>query len=152
MKKIVSLNFIIASFTIMSCSSQQHTQSSNNSAVQYTAAKNYFVKNTYEANALQAIRLTSSNELNQYFGGARTMDSKSVQTNIDFEKNNAIALIYPKTDSTISIKITSVQSNTNNLLVHYKLKKGVKTTYSIVPFSLIILDKKYVENIQLVED
>lgn len=152
MKKLSFLSFIIASFTMMSCSSQQHTQNANNGAVQFTSAKNYFVKNTYEANALQAIRLTSANELDQYFGSGRTMNPKSAQTNIDFEKNNAIALIYPKTDSSISIKITSVQSDANNLSVHYKLKKGVKTTYSIVPFSLIVLDKKYVGNIQLVED
>lgn len=63
-------------------------------------------------------------------------------TAIDFKKQNVIAIIGNTTNYNTSYEITGVAMGAmGTVVVSYKTNKGIKMTYSIRPFTAIIIDK-----------
>ena len=117
MKKIMML--LCAVCLLIGCTSSQK-------AVKYQVAKNYFFVNNSPYSGL--LKITTEQELGKYFGMAATMGKDGQPTEIDFKKQFLIAKILPET-----------------LHVKYNIQRGEKQSYTMQPFSLLIVDRQYMD-------
>lgn len=139
-KKIVKFSFIAIAIFFFSCSSQKSKE------ISFREAQNYFVKNTFKTDQIVSKKITTQSELNDFFGSATVMGSNGKPTVIDFEKEFVVVVICPETyfDSQFtSIKL--VEAKENKVSIEYKITTKEKQTYSVVPFSLMILGKEHID-------
>lgn len=134
MKKIMML--LCAVCLLIGCTSSQK-------AVKYQVAKNYFFVNNSPYSGL--LKITTEQELGKYFGMAATMGKDGQPTEIDFKKQFLIAKILPETDTLTHIDPVSVTEEDNTLHVKYNIQRGEKQSYTMQPFSLLIVDRKYMD-------
>ncbi len=133
----------IIALGLASCKSAQTTGTSKNN-VPYVEANHYFVRN--DVTDFSPRKITSQEELEKFFGYAAVMssDGSGLPTSIDFSKQYVLAVILPQTDKDTDIKVKSLTSNGNKVMLAYKVvTKGAPRTYSTTPFTLLIVDKKY---------
>jgi len=116
--------------------------------IPYTVAQNYFVKNTVDTIANPKIE--TEEVFNSYFGSATTMGKNGKPTAIDFSKEYVIAVLLPKTDTATTIQPISLKKEPNNSIVfEYKVNLGNTQSYTIRPFLLLVIDKKFDGNLSL---
>ncbi|MBQ6310518.1 MAG: hypothetical protein IJK74_03100 [Bacteroidales bacterium] len=117
------------------------------SEVNYTIAKNYFIKNGAELPATH--KITDQETFNQIFGMATTMGENGKPTEIDFDKDFVIAvetgLVQKETELIPSYLINHYDGQ---LVFHYTVKQGTDISYTIRPVLAIIVDKEY-ENLKI---
>lgn len=114
--------------------------------IEYQIINNYFVKNTVKKG--QKRKIENQKEFDALFGAAATMGKDGKPTAIDFKKQNVIAIIGNTTNYNTSYEITGVaMGSMGTVVVSYKTNKGAKMTYSIRPFTAIIIDKSLTEKI-----
>ena len=102
--------------------------------------KNYFVKNT--VTNLENPKIETAEKFIEIFGMATTMGGKGRPTDVNFSKQNIIAVIIPETKFSNSIDIISLQKNAENQIkLKYKLTIGQKQSFTIRPFIAIAVDK-----------
>ena len=139
-KKIVKFSFIAIAIFFFSCSSQKLKE------ISFREAQNYFVKNTFNTEQIVSKKITSLSELNHFFGSATVMGSDGKPTEINFETEFVVVVICPETHFTsqfTSIKL--VEEEENKVNIEYKIITKEKQTYSVVPFSLMIVGKEHVD-------
>lgn len=108
--------------------------------IEYQIINNYFVKNTVKKG--QKRKIENQKEFDALFGSAATMGKDGKPSAIDFKKQNVIAIIGNTTNYNTSYEITGVaMGSMGTVVVSYKTNKGAKMTYSIRPFTAIIIDK-----------
>lgn len=114
--------------------------------IEYQIINNYFVKNTVKKG--QKRKIENQKEFDALFGAAATMGKDGKPSAIDFKKQNVIAIIGNTTNYNTSYEITGVaMGSMGTVVVSYKTNKGAKMTYSIRPFTAIIIDKSLTEKI-----
>jgi|LakMenEpi03Aug12_release.lakeMendotaPanAssembly.Ray.scaffolds.fasta_scaffold04426_7 hypothetical protein len=122
------------------------SMSSNNqsetTAVPYTIATGYFVKNTFPANQLQCIIIKNQEDLDSILGMAATMGATGRPTEINFGRQYAIACIYPATDRDITLRPISLFSSGKEVRLQIQLKSGAQQSYTIVPLLLLAVKGK----------
>lgn len=112
----------------------------NRRDVSYTMANNYFVKNT--VSTLDNPKIETSEKFNEIFGMATTMGKMGKPTEIDFTKQNVIAVILPETDFTTSLNPISLKRNEKEeLVLTYQNIIGEKQSFKTRPSFAIIIDK-----------
>lgn len=120
--------------------------------LEYTEAKNYFVKNDYPDKEMHSAKLTSEAELSKIFGAAATMGKEGVPTKIDFSKYYAIALIGKTNNEGNDIAVGSVIKLNNTVTVTLSVnpkEEGKKQSYTSRPFKILVVDKKYQGDIKV---
>ena len=143
--------FILAALmTFAACGNRQTTVFSDEDGdesgiVAFEEAKNYFFKNGQEIPI--SPKITSEADFNKLFGMATTMGKDGKPTAIDFSKQFVLAIVLPVTDMAMEIKPQKVEVKNDSLFYSYEVKSGEKQSFSIQPISIIILDKKYVNNV-----
>jgi formylglycine-generating enzyme required for sulfatase activity len=111
-----------------------------NSNINFAILKNYFVKNT--VTNLENPKIETAEKFIEIFGMATTMGGKGRPTDVNFSKQNIIAVIIPETEFSNSIDIISLQKNAENQIkLKYKLTIGQKQSFTIRPFIAIAVDK-----------
>lgn len=109
-------------------------------SIEYQIINNYFVKSTVKKG--QKRKIENQKEFDALFGAAAIMGKDGKPTAIDFKKQNVIAIIGNTTNYNTSYEITGVAMGAmGTVVVSYKTNKGIKMTYSIRPFTAIIIDK-----------
>lgn len=109
-------------------------------SIEYQIINNYFVKSTVKKG--QKRKIENQKEFDTLFGAAAIMGKDGKPTAIDFKKQNVIAIIGNTTNYNTSYEITGVAMGAmGTIVVSYKTNKGIKMTYSIRPFTAIIIDK-----------
>ncbi len=145
--KIKSWSWAVLVAVVMglsSCSTSEKT-------ISYKEALRYFVRNDVKDFSPRII--TSDEELNRYFGTAAVMGTQGMPTLINFDKENAIAIIEPETNRDTDIKIESIKKVGNKVVVRYKtLVSGDPRSYTTVPCQLVKINKKYGDNMQFVKE
>lgn len=148
----------IASMTLLSSckqNQQQQQEEANTEAamlgkpseVNYTIAKNYFIKNN--AQLPESHKITDQETFNQIFGMATTMGENGKPTQIDFEKQFVIAVeTGPVQKETTLIPGFLINHYDGQLVFHYAVKEGEDISYTIRPVLIIIVDKTY-ENLKI---
>lgn len=108
--------------------------------IEYQIINNYFVKNTVKKG--QKRKIENQKEFDALFGAAATMGKDGKPSAIDFKRQNVVAIIGNTTNYNTSYEITGVaMGSMGTVVVSYKTNKGAKMTYSIRPFTAIIIDK-----------
>lgn len=134
MKKIIML--LCAAFLLMGCTKRQK-------AVEYQVAKNYFFVNNSPRS--MSLKMTTELEFGKYFGMAAFMGKDGQPTEIDFKKQFVIAKVLPETDTLTHITPLSLTEEGKTLRLKCKITRGKKQSYTMQPFVLLIVDRKYID-------
>ena len=121
----------------------------------FEVAKNYFIKNDQAIPA--SSKITTEEEFNKLFGMATTMGERLLvgdgtsgmdgkPTEIDFSKQFVLAIVLPVTDIATEITPVKLEAKGDSLFFTYDVKTGEKQSFTIQPFSIIILDRKFENN------
>jgi hypothetical protein len=162
MKFFKPLTFLILSLAFLSCQQEKQevkystTQSnfalvdSQLMSVDFQIAKNYFVKNTIDsiANPLIESQLT----FDSIFGMATTMGAEGKPTAIDFTKQSVIAMMLPATNFNTEIIPSKLsKNNKGQLLFSYVINQEEKSSATMVPCCVLIINKEDAGEVQLNE-
>ena len=129
---------------ITSCGTSEKT-------IRYKEALRYFVRNDVTDFSPRVI--TSSEELDRYFGAGAVMGINGMPALINFDKENAIAIIEPETNKDAEIKIVSIKKLGEKVVVRYEvITSGDVRPYSIVPCQLVKISKKYGDNVEFIKE
>lgn len=112
--------------------------------IPFTIAQNYFVKNNYKSSDLKSHKITKAVDFEKIFGMATVMGANGKPTPIDFNKQFVIAVINNETDiSTSFTPIKLEKIGAKKLHFEFQSHIGEKQSFTIRPFVLIIVDRKY---------
>ncbi len=135
-------------FAFSSCKSS--SESVSGKKVAYQVANRYFVNNSVTG-AVPA-KIATQQDFDKYFGAAAVMGKNGTPTQIDFSRQFVVAISQPVTNVDTEIRTTSIRKEEGTLKVYYRLVEGETRSYSIRPLQLLIVDKKYDGNVQLVKE
>ncbi len=109
-------------------------------AVPFTKAENYFIKNC--AKLPDNHKITDKETFDSVFGMATTMGENGKPTEIDFDKSFVIAVeTGPVQKETTLIPEYLINHHDGQLVFHYAIKQGEDISYTIRPVLIIIVDK-----------
>lgn len=114
--------------------------------VPYDFAKGYFFRNDATEDLLPN-KITSQEELLEYFGMATVMGENGKPTEIDFEKSFVVPIVFPETDQETSIVIDRFWHNGPNVLtlVASAVRNEEHRSFNIRPVALLIVDNGYAD-------
>lgn len=136
--------FLFISVCIFSCGTREKT-----TAVQYTIAHGYFVRNDAPPHASNYY--DSQEMFDSVFGAATVMGKDGAPTSIDFKKQSVVALIGSTTISPTDFAPISLTLRNDTLLLKYKSVVDSPTTYSMRPLLLLAIEKPNVKPIVRIE-
>jgi hypothetical protein len=153
MKYFKALTFLLLSVTFFSCQ-QQKTEEKNSSAsgnialadsqltnIDFQIAKNYYVKNTIDSITNPLIE--NQTTFDSIFGMATVMGEEGKPTAIDFTKQSVIAVMIPETEYVTSIIPSRISKTADGKIIFsYAIDQGEKTTSTMVPTCILIINKK----------
>ncbi|TWP22715.1 hypothetical protein ETU10_08950 [Apibacter muscae] len=156
--KIIVIHLFSFIFILNGCANNQRQNDVNHSpimeefefeqSVPFTIAENYF--SNEDLNSF--ITIVSQSEFDQYIGMATTMGKHGQPTPIDFKKQWVIAVALPSTDiNTQLIPISLKKDGKGKIIFTFKAVEGNKLSYKIKPFLAIIVDRKYLGEIQVIK-
>jgi hypothetical protein len=136
MRKIL---FAIAMILLVSC-----TGNKTNDVIVPDFAQGYFLRNDVSVDAVPG-KITSQEQLLQFFGMATVMGENGKPTTIDFDKNFVVPVIYPVTDQETSVVVNSIKkTGANELTLDVSAIRGEEHhSYTIRPMELLIIDNQY---------
>lgn len=112
--------------------------------VPFVVAKNYFVNNTFKKGDIKGNKILTSKEFEKNIGMATTMGEDGKPTTIDFTKQFVIIVVNENTDIVTNLNPNKLTINgKKRLKFAYRKDVGEKTTYTMTPFTMIIVDRKY---------
>lgn len=95
------------------------TVSMEGEEVTYKLANRYFVKNNVENGLFYLTNVTTEEQFNSYFGAAAVMGEGGIPTQINFETEAIIGIIYPLTKSLPQLKIEQVIKKEGEIQILY---------------------------------
>ena len=112
--------------------------------VPYKLATGYFFRNDAVIDILPH-RITSEDQLLNYFGMAATMGEEGRPTEIDFERSMVIPIVLPPTDKYTDIVIQSLlRTGDNQLTLRFHVERGNESrSFTIIPCKLLVVDGSY---------
>jgi len=135
MKKQVFITVMTA--LLLGCSGTTKNIDSND--IKYSEAKNYYFRN--DAVAPSSPKITSQEQFDELFGAAPVMGTDGEPTQIDFTKQFVIATILPETDCPTEIIPRTLKTSGDSLIFTYKANRREKSTFTMRPIYLLIVDK-----------
>ena len=123
---------------VLSCFSCQ-----TDTAVPFSTAKNYFVRS--DVDAPEYVKITDQAAFEDLFGMATFMGKDGQPTPIDWSKEFVIAVIKPVTDVETVMEPLSLTKKGKSLVLNYSLNSGSRMSYTIRPFFLIVVDKRWAD-------
>ncbi|MHC5202451.1 hypothetical protein [Myroides sp. LJL119] len=164
MRKIVVLS--IACFLGLTACQKQTKQSNQTSQenhmiannqqstiIPYQELKNYFVLNTVDNKQVESKKITTQKEFDDYFSVARTMSEESIPTSVDFNKSFVLAIIGQPTNSETRINIISLKQRNQCLELIFDIDSSQQnTSYTMHPFTAILVDKKYDMDVKFIAE
>lgn len=109
--------------------------------INYTELANYYVLNNVDVSKTQRLVINSQQTFEAYFGEAAVMGRNGQPTMVNFKTQYVLAVVLPETDRQTEVIPGEVVLNGNTIVMNYRVNKGAKTTYRMVPFAAIAIDK-----------
>lgn len=109
--------------------------------INYTELANYYVLNNVDVSKTQRLVINSQQTFEAYFGEAAVMGRNGQPTIVNFKTQYVLAVVLPETDRQTEVIPGEVVQNGNTIVMNYRVNKGAKTTYRMVPFAAIAIDK-----------
>lgn len=158
--KIIRLSMLfLAALCIAACSSKVTTsqQSSlskkgvkDTMTVPYVVADHYFVNNNITE--MPPVKITTKEIFDKNFGMAAVMGEGGQPIVVDFSREYVIAVTKPETDVSTQLEPVSLMRDAKgNMVFTYKVIRGEKQSYTILPCLLIIVKNSYQGNVVLNE-
>lgn len=112
--------------------------------VPYTYANGYFLRNDVQEDEIPS-KITSQDQFSDFFGMATVMGDNGKPTEIDFEKDFVIPIVYPVTDQETTIVVERFWHTSPDLLT---LSAGAvrgeeHRSFNIRPVVLLVVDNYY---------
>ena len=108
--------------------------------VPYEIARNYFKRQDDQEDVLP-FKITSEEELLRFFGYAAFMGRNGEPTKIDFDNQFVIPVVHPVTDIVTELNPVSLIQEKSGLTFTYRENLGEKTTFSMQPILLVIVNR-----------
>lgn len=118
---------------------EQTAANSEQTAVEFKIAENYFVNNTVKENV--PAKITTQEEFDKYFGKATTMGENGKPTPIDFSKEYVIVADYNITNKKTQVTPVSLEKKGSEIVFNYKIAEGEDAGFTMRPFLAIIVSK-----------
>lgn len=109
--------------------------------INYTELANYYVLNNVDVSKTQRLVINSQQTFEAYFGEAAVMGRNGQPTMVNFKTQYVLAVVLPETDRQTEVIPGEVVQNGNTVVMNYRVNKGAKTSYRMVPFAAIAIDK-----------
>ena len=109
--------------------------------INYTELANYYALNNVDVSKTQRLVINSQQTFEAYFGEAAVMGHNGQPTMVNFKTQYVLAVVLPETDRQTEVIPGEVVQNGNTIVMNYRVNKGAKTTYRMVPFAAIAIDK-----------
>lgn len=109
--------------------------------INYTELANYYVLNNVDVSKPQRLVINSQQTFEAYFGEAAVMGRNGQPTMVNFKTQYVLAVVLPETDRQTEVIPGEVVQNGNTVVMNYRVNKGAKTSYRMVPFAAIAIDK-----------
>ncbi|MBR1803854.1 MAG: hypothetical protein IJ775_02980 [Muribaculaceae bacterium] len=109
--------------------------------INYTELMNYFVNNTVEVKKTLKLSFDTEQEFRRYFGEAAVMGRNGQPTRVNFKTQYVLAVIMPDTDRDTQVIPAEISQVGNTIVFNYRVKKGSKLGYRILPFTAVAIDK-----------
>ena len=108
-------------------------------STQYVTLNNYFVRNDVNCKKMQRLVIDSKQEFDAYFGPAAIMGERP--TDINWNEQFVIAVLLPETNKATMVTPLGVKQSPGNVIFRYQVNRGRKTSYTLVPFTAIALNR-----------
>lgn len=146
---------LVAAVALISCSGQKSTSQeeaapqseASYDTIPYLLTHNYFINN--DVDSLPEV-ITSEAEFSKYIGMAAVMGKDGQPTEIDFSTQFIIVAAVAPTDIATEITPVSLAQEDGSLIFTCKITNGEKQTFTIHPFVMVAVDKKYQMPVKIV--
>lgn len=105
----------------------------------YITLKNYFVRNDVDCSKMQRLVIDSKQEFDAFFGPAAIMGERP--TDINWNEQFVIAVLLPETNKATMVSPLGVKQSPGNVIFRYQVNRGRKTSYTLVPFTAVALNR-----------
>lgn len=105
----------------------------------FVTLNNYFVRNDVDCRRQQRLVIDSKREFDAYFGPAAIMGGQP--TDINWNEQFVIAILLPETNKATMVTPMEVKQSPGNVIFKYQVNRGRKTSYSLVPFAAVALNR-----------
>ena len=114
--------------------------------INYTELYNYYVRSNVVSKKIQRVVIDNETEFHQYFGEAAVMGRNGQPTPVNFKTQYVLAIILPVTNKDTQVIPAEISQVDNTVIVNYRVKKGKKLGYNIIPFTAVATDKPNVDS------
>lgn len=136
--------FIALTAVLMLCSqcattSQLRRAQKGAKATRYKVLDNYYVRNDIDCSKQQRLVIDNEQDFNAFFGKAAIMGG--TPTDINWKTQYVVAILLPQTNRPTMVTPLEVKRNDHSVIFKYQVNRGRKTSYTLVPFAAIALDR-----------
>lgn len=117
---------------------------SKSTEVPFVIANGYFVNNTQKNTKVEELKITSKQQLDQYFGMAATMGEKEQPTTIDFNKSYVLAVVGVESNKETTFDVKGLVQSDNGIELSYTIKEDSKAqSFTTHSFVMLVVDKQF---------
>ena len=113
--------------------------------INYTELQNYLVKSHMVTKKTQNVIIDNEEQFNKYFEEAIVMGRNGQAPQVDFKTQYVLAVILPRTNRATAVIPGEISQVGNTVFFNYRVRKGNKQEYTVVPFTAVIIDKPAVD-------
>ena len=117
--------------------------------IPYVVGHNYYVLNNLRKGVFTEGVIDTREQFDTIFGRAAVMGS--LPTEIDFDRQYVIAVVDNMSDDAVHLNVLSlVESEDGKLVMTYERERSGKRSYSVRPYLMIIVDRQYYGDVEIV--
>ena len=142
MKKYVTIIVITAvALLCCQCTTSKELRQAQKGAkeVPFTVLNNYYVRNDVDCRKTQRLIIDNQRDFDVFFGPAALMGG--LPTDINWKKQFVVAILLPETNRPTMVTPLQVKQSPGNFIFKYEVNRGHKTSYTLIPFAAVALDR-----------
>lgn len=141
MKRIaIILPLLVVALLCCQCANSPYSRAKKGAkAIPFQTLNNYYVRNNVSGDQVQRLILDNKEDFDAVFGPAGIMGG--TPTDINWKRQFVIALLLPKTNRPTMVTPMEVKQSPGNIILYYQVNRGSKTSYTLVPFTAVALDR-----------
>ena len=147
MNRYILTNILLTVISFFSFSQTKHKENAKVD-IPFQEINGYFVKNTFTKDILSKAKITTQKEFDSIFGAAAYMGKDGTPTSINFKRQYVIAVIDKESDFNAKLSPISLKKRVDKIQFEYKISLGSKQTFTVRPFTMILVDKKYTGKVE----
>ena len=108
-------------------------------SVPFTVLEHYYVRNDVDCSQIQRLILDNKEDFEAYFGEGAVMGG--MPTDINWKRQFVVAILLPATRKATMVTPLEVKQSPGNVILYYQVNTGRKTSYTLVPFTAVAIDR-----------